>query len=423
MKKIQENLLVRFSLASFVIMFSLAFGLASYLSISLNQQIDRMQVYDATMVAGSFDLMSQQGISYDSVNDQQDGTAMIDTILPTVDGSDAVDPPNAAMDMEAETSMADIIQNTSNIKKTTVGLMGGAFIVLYAGLVLIVWGDWKTIQRQRASLVAASANTELANRELKTFSTKLEISNRELQDFAAIAAHDLQEPLRKVQAFGDRLKSKYAEALEEQGKEYLDRMQDASGRMATLINDLLTYSRVTSKGQPLEPLDLNLIANGVVSDLEIRIEESGGRVEFEDLPTIEADPLQMRQLFQNVLGNGLKYNKPGEAPIVKIRGTILKGPAANGSQDVPTYDLCELTFEDNGIGFDEKYLDRIFGIFQRLQTRREYEATGLGLALCRKIVERHGGTITARSQPDQGSTFIITPPAKQLKTEGVIVSQ
>ena len=380
-------------MASFVIMFFLAFGLASYLSYGLSHQIDDMKVHDA---------------------------AMVDTIIPTADGSAAADTPSATLGHGADTSIPHIIQNMKNIRTTTVGLVGGAFIVLYASLVFIVWGGWKTINRQQASLVTANTDMELANRELKIFTTKLEDSNQELQDFASIAAHDLQEPLRKVQAFGDRLKSRYAEALEEQGKEYLERMQNASGRMSTLINDLLTYSRVTSKGQPFEPIDLNPVASEVVSDLETRIEELDGRVEIDDLPTIDADAVQMRQLFQNVIVNALKYHRPGEAPIVKVRGTILNGPEANGTQGVPNDELCEITFEDNGIGFDEKYLDRIFGIFQRLQTRSEYEGTGIGLAVCRKIVDRHSGTITARSRPDHGSTFIITLPVKQHEYEGVI---
>ncbi|MCH9010158.1 MAG: hypothetical protein IIC21_06010 [Chloroflexi bacterium] len=427
MRKIRENLLVRFSLASFIIMASLAFGLALYLSNSLGHQLDDMNVHNAAMAthnammaAGSFDSMSQQSMSDDPANDQQDRMAMIDTMLPTVDGSDAVDSPVMPMGSETEMTMDHIIESVSNIKTATVGIVGGAFIVLYASLVFIVWGGWTTINRQRASLLMANGDMELANRELKTFTIKLENSNQELQDFASIAAHDLQEPLRKVQAFGDRLKTKYAEALEEQGKEYLNRMQDASGRMATLINDLLTYSRVTSKGQPYERIDLNIVASEVVSDLETRIEELEGRVDIEDLPTIDADAMQMRQLFQNVLGNALKYHKPGEAPIVKVRATVLNGPARNGTRGLANDDLCEITFEDNGIGFDEKYLDRIFGIFQRLQTRGEYEGTGVGLAVCRKIVDRHSGTITARSRPDHGATFIVTLPVKQRESEGVI---
>ena len=239
--------------------------------------------------------------------------------------------------------------------------------------------------------------------ELRAFTARLEQSNRELQDFALVASHDLQEPLRKIQAFGDRLQTKYREQLGETGLDYLARMQNAASRMQTLINDLLSFSRVTTRAKPFEPIDLERIAHEVVSDLEIRIEQTSGRVEIEALPIIDADPVQMRQLFQNLIGNALKFHKPDEAPVVRVNGSLINGDAG----------VCEIIVTDNGIGFDEKYLDRIFTIFQRLHGRSEYEGTGVGLAVCRKIAERHGGTITAKSQPQQGTTFIITLPASQ----------
>ena len=240
---------------------------------------------------------------------------------------------------------------------------------------------------------------EQAQKDLKEFAAKLELSNQELQDFASVAAHDLQEPLRKVQTFGDRLKTKFGDNLGEQGLDYLERMQQASARMTTLINDLLTYSRVTTKGQPFVPVDLSETTREVISDLEIRIESAGGIVELEELPTIDADALQMRQLMQNIIGNGLKYHRPDVPPIVKI-----------SVQPSPSDDMCKIVVEDNGIGFDDKYVDRIFTIFQRLHSRSEYEGTGVGLAVVRKIVERHGGTITATSTPDVGSSFVVLLP-------------
>lgn len=242
---------------------------------------------------------------------------------------------------------------------------------------------------------------EQAQKDLKEFAAKLELSNQELQDFASVAAHDLQEPLRKVQTFGDRLKTKFGDNLGEQGLDYLERMQQASARMTTLINDLLTYSRVTTKGQPFVPVDLSETTREVISDLEIRIESAGGIVELEELPTIDADALQMRQLMQNIIGNGLKYHRPDVPPIVKI-----------SVQPSPSDDMCKIVVEDNGIGFDDKYVDRIFTIFQRLHSRSEYEGTGVGLAVVRKIVERHGGTITATSTPDVGSSFVVLLPLR-----------
>ena len=244
------------------------------------------------------------------------------------------------------------------------------------------------------------AERKRAEEELKAFTASLEQSNRELQEFAYVASHDLQEPLRKIRAFGDLLKSDKGGTISDQGQDYLERMQNAAARMETLVSDLLTLSRVTTRAQPFAPVDLSEVAGGVVSDLEVQIERTGGRVEVGDLPTIDADSTQMRQLFQNLIGNGLKFHRPEEAPVVKVYGAHSEHPSENK--------LCQISVEDNGIGFDEKYLDRIFTPFQRLHSRSEYEGTGMGLAICRKIVERHRGEITAESAPGEGTRFIIT---------------
>jgi two-component system sensor kinase FixL len=256
-----------------------------------------------------------------------------------------------------------------------------------------------------------------AEERVRRFAAQLEQSNRELQEFAFVASHDLQEPLRKIQAFGDRLQARHAGRLDEEGRDYLQRMLSATGRMQDLIDGLLTYSRVSSKAQPFAPVDLGQLAREVVSDLESRIQQSGGRVEIGELPTIEADGVQMRQLLQNLIGNSLKFHKPNEPPRVEVQARLLPGPLSRGnsSQAGPAY--CTLTVEDHGIGFDEKYRDRIFQVFQRLHGRGEYEGTGMGLAICRRIVERHHGWITAKSTPGQGATFIVTLPVRQPKGE------
>jgi len=225
----------------------------------------------------------------------------------------------------------------------------------------------------------------------------------------------LQEPLRKVQAFGDRLKAACSKALGAEGSDYLDRMQAAAKRMQTLIDDLLAFSRVTTKANPFEPVDLNRIAQEVLSDLEVRIQQSGGQVELGELPAIDADPLQMRQLFQNLLGNALKFHQEGRLPVVKVRGQAVNQPARESAANGQVEEFCQITVEDNGIGFNEKYLDRIFILFQRLHGRSAYEGTGIGLAICRKIADRHGGSITAKSTPGEGSTFVVTLPLKQAK--------
>jgi light-regulated signal transduction histidine kinase (bacteriophytochrome) len=229
-------------------------------------------------------------------------------------------------------------------------------------------------------------------------------SNRELQEFAYIASHDLQEPLRKVMAFGDRLKSKFSGVLGEQGNDYLERMQSATRRMQTFIDDLLTYSRVTSKGQPFVETDLAQVVREVISDLEVRIEQTGATVEVSQLPVIDADPRQLRQLLQNLIGNALKFHRKGTPPQVTLSGRLT-------DQDGEA--VFELQVSDNGIGFDERYARRIFDVFQRLHGRTEYEGTGIGLSVCKKVVERHGGSIQASSVPNQGSTFTVVVPVRQ----------
>jgi PAS domain S-box-containing protein len=255
-----------------------------------------------------------------------------------------------------------------------------------------------------------------AEAQLKALTSDLLQSNRELQDFASVASHDLQEPLRKIQTFADDLVETELSGLNDEGRDTLKRIQNAAGRMQRLINDLLSLSRITSGAQPFVPVDLNNVACEVLSDLEVRINETGGRVDLREIPTIDAEPLQMRQLFQNLIGNALKFNSPGRAPIVRVFGELIGGKerTAGGSSDAQIQ-LCQITVEDNGIGFDEKYVDRIFAMFQRLHGRNEYEGTGMGLAICRRIAEHHGGSITARSTPGRGSIFTVTIPTKRIK--------
>jgi signal transduction histidine kinase len=245
---------------------------------------------------------------------------------------------------------------------------------------------------------------------------KLEQANRELQDFAYVASHDLQEPLRKIQAFGDRLRTKFGPTLGEEGSDYLARMQNAAGRMQSLINDLLNYTRVTRITQPQIAVNLTETAREVVSDLEARLVQTGGHVDLGLLPTVNADPLQMRQLLQNLIGNALKFHRPEVVPLVKVYATscqdptsATRSPGAERDGEV-TSPAWQIVVEDNGIGFDEKYLDRIFKPFQRLHGRNEYEGTGMGLAICYKIVARHKGSLTAKSALGQGTTFIVTLP-------------
>ncbi|MBU2600870.1 MAG: HAMP domain-containing protein [Actinobacteria bacterium] len=245
--------------------------------------------------------------------------------------------------------------------------------------------------------ISASKQAELT---LQDYATRLEQSNRDLQEFAYVASHDLQEPLRKVQAFSDRLVNKYEDAFDETGRDYLRRMHEAGQRMQILINDLLGFSRVSSRAQRFAKVDLNIVARDVVSDLEDHIERVKGRVEVGHLPTIDADPTQMHQLLQNLIGNALRFYSEDSEPLVRVVAEIEGGE-------------CRLSVEDNGIGFDMQYLDRIFKPFQRLHGREDYEGSGMGLAICRRVVERHGGSITANSTPGKGATFLVTVPILQ----------
>jgi two-component system sensor kinase FixL len=266
---------------------------------------------------------------------------------------------------------------------------------------------------------------KLAEVKLAHKAAELARSNAELEQFAFVASHDLQEPLRKIQAFGDRLKTKCDAVQLQDGRDYLERMQNAAARMQCLINDLLAFSRVIKASLPFVPVNLNAITRDVLVDLEHSIEKARAQIQVSPLPTIDADPMQMRQLFQNLLSNALKFQLPGAIPTIKIdaqqvsRDQIqenagLPKPPRSAS---PDDQFCVLTIQDNGIGFEEEYLEKIFAVFQRLHGRSEYEGTGIGLAVCRRITDRHHGLITAQSKPGEGATFIVILPLRQPVSE------
>ena len=263
--------------------------------------------------------------------------------------------------------------------------------------------------RQTGSVLIFKDITERKRTEenLSQKAAELARSNAELEQFAFIASHDLQEPLRKIQAFGDRLKAKLDQVLGQEPREYLDRMQNAAARMRTLIDDLLAFSRVIRSAEPFVPVNLTQITKEVMGDLEVRVEKNAARVEVGDLPTVEADATQMRQLMLNLIGNALKFQPPNAQPVVKVQGRTVT--SVSGEQ------YCELTVQDNGIGFEEQYAEKIFVVFQRLHGRGEYEGTGVGLAVCRRITDRHQGTIVAQSKLGQGATFIVRLPVHQSK--------
>jgi len=269
-------------------------------------------------------------------------------------------------------------------------------------IVLLLSGMWGCVQKNRSREELRNAYHELekSNAELGKYNRQLELLNQELKDFAFVASHDLNEPLRKIRTFGDMVGKRLAGSTDETSKDYLKRMETAAARMQNLLDSLLSYSRVSTKADLMEKTDLRASVKEALSNLEILMEEKNADVGIGDLPIIEADRVQMTQLFQNLIGNALKFHREGEAPRVEIHAR----EAGNA------YEIC---VSDNGIGFEERYLDKIFLPFHRLHGRSsDYGGMGMGLAICRRIVERHGGKITAKSEPGKGSRFIVTLPAK-----------
>jgi len=258
-------------------------------------------------------------------------------------------------------------------------------------------GLYKQLSEQNKNLeqIVKARTLELEN---KAWELKRNI--QELKDFTFIASHDLQEPLRKVISFGERLRVNYEELLDDRAKDYIEVMEKASMRMQKLIDGLLQLSKVTTKGSSFAPTNLENVVSEVMTDLESKIAKSHARVIVGDLPTVVADGIQMRQLFTCLAQNAVKFHKNDVDPEISIASHDL----GNG--------YWEILVHDNGIGIDEKYSDRIFKPFERLHGRSEREGIGMGLALCQKIVIRHGGTISVKSKPDKGSTFIVTLPEK-----------
>jgi light-regulated signal transduction histidine kinase (bacteriophytochrome) len=257
----------------------------------------------------------------------------------------------------------------------------------------------ENLKIQQEELRRAHDELEVRVRER---TVELERRNRQLQEFAFVASHDLSEPLRKIQTFGSLLEAKSAGLMDEQSKDYVSRMTGAANRMQELLDALLRYSRVDAKGQEFRPAKLEDVIRDSVIDLEVGLRDIEAHVEIGSLPAVNGDPYQLRQLFQNLIANAVKYHRSEVKPLVRVYGEVNDGD-------------CRIFVEDNGIGFDEKYLDKIFQPFQRLHGRNEYPGTGIGLAICKKIVERHNGTITAKSAIGKGTTFIVTLPVERAK--------
>ncbi|WP_156312582.1 sensor histidine kinase [Marinagarivorans algicola] len=268
-----------------------------------------------------------------------------------------------------------------------------------------------------------SQNKELENKvsertlELTLYSDELSRSNRELEDFAFVASHDLQEPLRKIQAFADRIQRNYGEALDDKGRDYLERMNNAASRMSQLITDLLEFSRIKTRGNPFTDVALGDIIDQIFEDMEVSINESQATFSVSEMPKIHADSHQMYRLFMNLLSNAVKFRKHDSPPHISLSWSV-EEQSVPASQMALTWHVIRLT--DNGIGFSQEYADKIFLPFQRLHGRSEYKGTGIGLAICRRIVERHGGNITATSTVGQGTCFQIMLPTTTINFDDPI---
>ena len=250
--------------------------------------------------------------------------------------------------------------------------------------------------------------------QLQELVGQLEHSNQQLEQFASVASHDMQEPLRKIQSFGSILLNDYGEVLPERGQDFLRRMQQAAARMQQLVKDLLTYSQLSTQQSPVNHVDLNHVLAEALTDLELTIEEKAAQVQREPLPTILGNAFQLRQVFFNLVGNALKFHQPGLAPVVVISSEQIaphQVPASLKSK-YPGLPVSLITVADKGIGFEDHYKDRIFKPFQRLHGHSQYAGTGIGLAICRQVVEGHGGTLEVQSKPGEGTTFFIYLPLK-----------
>ncbi|MGZ5247863.1 MAG: sensor histidine kinase, partial [Flavitalea sp.] len=291
------------------------------------------------------------------------------------------------------------------------------------GTIIKWFGTCTDINDQKIANDMLEQRVAARTQELQKLNYELEMSNTELLQYASVASHDLKEPLRKIHIFSKMINDKYSSQLEGNGIHYLDRIIESSARMMTLINDLLSFSRISAVSYFVET-DMNAIVVDVLQDLEMLTTEKNAVIDVEALPLMEVMPGLMRQVFQNIISNALKFTRSDVAPFIKIASTRVDicTPDAVEKSDG---EFCAISIKDNGIGFDEKYADKIFLIFEYLHSRDKYEGTGIGLAIAKKIIEKHNGLIYAKSEENEGATFTIILPLRQLqsKNSGVVIEQ
>ena len=274
----------------------------------------------------------------------------------------------------------------------------------------------KNLEREVSERKASEEKVTLLNTQLLENISSLEKANKDLDLFAFMASHDLQAPLRKIRMFSDRLLSDHNQGLNQDGQLYLSRIQEVAKRMQDLINDILRFSKMSGEQESFQDVDLNGIFREVLSEMEGPLKEKKAEVIMDNLPVLPVNAGLMVPLFANLLNNSLKYSKKQTPPLIQIRHELTPVTDGMGGKDTDT-GYCRIYIEDNGIGFDQKYAEQIFDMFRRLHSNAEYEGTGIGLALCKKIVEKHRGFISARGRPGEGALFIISLPLKRVKKE------
>lgn len=274
---------------------------------------------------------------------------------------------------------------------------------------IIKWvGSFTDIHQQRIINDLLEEKVNERTTKLRETNAALEFKNAELQQFASVASHDLKEPLRKIQVFSSIIRDKYIKEEDHELKDFITRIINSSERMTGLINDLLSFSRL-SLSSLMHPTNFNTLINEILEDIELSVIEKSAIIEIDPIPEVQAIPGQMRQVFQNLISNALKFSKPGIPPVIKISCYKINEPSEEAALNEKG-EWLRISIKDNGIGFDEVYLDKIFTIFQRLNSNRQYEGTGIGLAIAKKIIENHNGKITAKSQPGNGTEFIVILP-------------
>jgi signal transduction histidine kinase len=266
----------------------------------------------------------------------------------------------------------------------------------------------KSLEMEINERKASEEQIKKLNRQLLENIASLESANKDLDRFAFMASHDLQEPLRKIRMFSDRLYTQYKETLTEDAASNIIRIQKSAERMQALISDILSFSKISLQKVTFTKSDLNEIVKDVLEEIKDSTNEKNAQILVDNLPSLYVSPNLIQPLFHNLISNALKYSKKDVAPVIRIHTEMSEGVRNGNGKEVHKY--CRIIIEDNGIGFEQKYAEEIFGMFKRLHHAKDYEGTGIGLALCKKIVEQHNGFISARSKIDEGSTFIVSLP-------------